>query len=61
MLLFELIIGKNKKFYRRYKQLDFKTQEQIYMGFFTIEGLIIWTIMVFNIIKGWDIFNWILF
>lgn len=61
MLLFELIIGKNKKFYRRYKQLDLKTQEQIYMTFFVIEGLIIWGIMVFNIIKGWDIFNWISF
>lgn len=52
MLLFELIIGKNKKFYRRYKQLDIKTQEQIYMTFFVIEGLIIWGIMVFKIIKG---------
>ena len=61
MLIFELIIGKNKKFYRRYKQLDLKTQEQIYMTFFVIEGLILWGIMVFNIIKGWDIFNWISF
>jgi hypothetical protein len=52
MLLFELIIGKNQKFYARYKKLNLKTQEQIYMFFFTIEGLTIWTILLFKIIKG---------
>jgi hypothetical protein len=52
MLLFELLIGQNKKFRRRYERLDFKTQEQIYMFFFTIEGLTIWTILLFKIIKG---------
>lgn len=52
MLLFELLIGQNKKFRRRYEKLDFKTREQIYMTFFIIEGLIVWTIMIFNIIKG---------
>ena len=61
MLLFELLIGQNKKFRRRYERLDLKTQEQIYMFFFTIEGLIIWTILLFKIIKGWYILNWILF
>lgn len=52
MLLFNLIIEKNQKFHARYKKLDLKTQEQIYMTFFVIEGLIIWGIIVFKIIKG---------
>lgn len=52
MLLFELIIGRNKIFRKRYEKLDYDTQEKVYMTFFFIEGLILWTIVVFKIVKG---------
>lgn len=52
MLLFELIIGRNKIFRERYEKLDYDTQEKVYMFFFFIEGLLLWTLVICKIIKG---------
>ena len=52
MLLFELIIGWNKTFRSRYEKLDNETQQQIIYFFVLIEGLILWTIGVYKIVKG---------